>query len=258
MSTCRALLRIAFGVALVGLSACVRAEVPFAPLTVLAASSLTESLQSVGAAWHAGGNGVVTFSFDATSKMAKQVDAGAPADAFFSADPEWMDYLDRRGRLAPGSRVTLLGNELVAVVGVEAAFVPGSASDLAHPSVEHLALAGENVPAGRYGRAALANLGVWESVAGRVVSGDNVRTTLGWVAGGEAEVGVVYATDARVEPGVKIAFTFPASSHPTIAYEAAALAGSTRADDAQRFLSFCRSAEARALFAAAGFLPAPS
>lgn len=234
-----------------------RADAPSRPLTVLAASSLTESLQRVGDAWKGKGNGAVTFSFDASSKLAKQVEGGVPADLFFAADLEWMDHLDGKGLLAPHSRVVLLGNALVAVVRADAPFVPPDARGLASPAVSRLALAGENVPAGKYARAALRSAGAWDAVEDRVVVGDNVRTTLGWVASGEADAGVVYATDARVEPKVKVAFTFPASSHPAIVYPAAALRSSAHVDDAKRFLAFCQSPEAKAIFASAGFLPAP-
>lgn len=258
MITRRLLVLAVLLLALFGAPTRPRAEVPAAPLTVLAAASLTESLQKVGAAWQAKGNGTVTFSFDASSRLAKQVQGGVPADAFFSADLEWLDFLDQKGLVVPGSRVVLLGNTLVAVVGTDSTFVPASARDLADPAIRDLALAGEYVPAGKYARAALRSLGAWDAVKARVVTGDNVRATLAWVAGGEAEAAVVYATDAKVEPRARVAFTFPPGSHPAIVYPAAALKGSTHVEDAKRFLAFCQSAEAQAVFAAAGFLPAPS
>ncbi len=223
-------------------------------LTVLAASSLTEVLPRVAAAWKGAGGGEVTFLFDATSRLAKQIEAGVPGDAFFSADLEWMDYLDQRGLLAPGTRGALLGNQMVLVVPTGATWVPGSPPDLAAPSLKHLALAGENVPAGKYARAALQAAGVWDAIKDRVVSGDTVRTSLAWVARGEAEAGAVYTTDARVEPKVKVAFTFPDGSHPPIVYPAAALKSSAHTKDATSFLTFCRSWEAKGIFEAAGFV----
>lgn len=228
------------------------------PVVVLAASSLTETLQKVGAAWTAKGRPAVTFSFDASSKLAKQVEAGAPADAFFSADADWMDYLEGKGLIDASSRVNLLGNALVAVLPANSGVGVSRVEDLAKPEIAHLALAGENVPAGKYGRAALTALGAWDAVRTRVVSGDNVRTVLGWVASGEAEAGVVYRTDARVEPRVKVAFTFPASSHPPIVYPMAVLRGAAHAKEAADFLAYCRSAEGMAVFTAAGFLPPPA
>jgi molybdate transport system substrate-binding protein len=235
------------------------ASAPAAALTVLAASSLTDVLPKVAAAWQAEGNGAVTVSFDASSRLAKQVEAGAAADLFFSADSDWMDTLEAAGHLAPGTRVDLLGNTLVVVVGANAAGarIPADAAALATPAITHLALAGENVPAGKYGRTALRSLGVWNAVQARVVSGDNVRTALGWVATGEADAAIVYGTDAKAEPRVKVAFTLPAGTHPAIDYPAAVLANAAHPADAARFLTFCRSPEAGALFAAAGFLPPP-
>jgi len=227
-------------------------------LTVLAASSLTESLQKVGESWTAAGHSKVTFSFDASSRLAKQVEAGAPADLFFSADQEWMDYVVTRGLVDPATRVDLLGNTLVVVVPAASTLSVTSAADLGRAEVKHLALAGESVPAGKYARAALGALGGWDAVKDRVVSGDNVRTTLAWVAGGEAEAGVVYATDARIEPRVKVVWTVPASAHPPIVYPAAVVKSSEQATEAAAFLAFCRSEAGRAVFTAAGFTPAPT
>ena len=227
-------------------------------VVVLAASSLTESLQKVATAWTAHGHPAVTFSFDASSRLAKQVEAGAPADAYVAADTDWMDHLDSRGLIRTDTRVNLLGNTLVAVVPGPSSGLMGSAADLRKPEITHLALAGENVPAGRYGRAALTSLGVWDAVKTRVVNGDNVRTVLGWVATGEADAGIVYLTDARVEPKVTVAFTFPATSHPPIVYPAAVLTGAAHAQDAADFLTYCASAEGMAVFTAAGFTTAPA
>lgn len=241
---------------LVGLTAkCGAARDP--GLLVLGASSLTESLQRAGAAWTAHGNPNVQFSFDASSRLAKQVEAGVPADVFLSADQEWMDYLAIRGLIDASTRLELLGNSLVAVIGSNSTLALQSAVDLGKPEIRRLALGGENVPVGRYARAALTHVGVWQSAQGRVVNGENVRTVLGWVANGDADAGVVYATDARVDPRVKVAFTFPAATHPAIVYPGAVLKSSTRAADAAAFLAFCRSAEGRAIFEAAGFSAAP-
>jgi molybdate transport system substrate-binding protein len=227
-------------------------------LVVLAASSLTESLQKAGTAWTAKGHPKVTFSFDASSRLAKQVESGVSADAFVSADLEWMDYLDGKGLIDKATRTNLLGNSLVAIVAATSPLALTAPADLAKPEVKHLALGGENVPVGKYGRAALTNLKVWDGVKDRVVNGDNVRTVLGWVATGEADAGIVYTTDAKVEPKVKVAFTFPDSSHPPIVYPAAVTKGATHAKDAADFLAFCKSTDGMAIFAAAGFTPAPA
>jgi molybdate transport system substrate-binding protein len=196
---------------------------------------------------------VVAFHFGASSRLARQIEAGAPADLFFSADAAWMDYLAQRGRLAPGSRVDLLRNALVVVVPRDARWVPTGPADLAAPEMSRLALAGEAVPAGRYARTALQTSGVWPTVQARVVVGDDVRAALAWAARGEASAAVVYATDARVEPRVRVAFAFASESHPTIVYPAAVMAASRRPAEARRFLAFCQGPEARAIFAAQGF-----
>lgn len=215
-------------------------------LTVFAAASLTDALPDVADAWVAGGGQPVSFTFDSSSKLAKQLASGQPADVFFSADAAWMDDVAGKGLIDPETRVDLLGNALVLVV-------PAGAPDVGLADVERLAMAGENVPAGRYGRAALRSQGAWDAVSPRVVSGDDVRTALGWVATGEADAGVVYATDARAEPRVRVASTFPAGSHPPIVYPAAVVTASDQREDAGHFLAFCASDAGMDLFRAAGF-----
>ncbi|MEQ1500962.1 MAG: molybdate ABC transporter substrate-binding protein [Myxococcota bacterium] len=226
-------------------------------LTGLAASSLTEVLPKVAEAWKKHGGADLVFSFDSSSKLAKQVEAGAPADLVLFADRETMDGLDGKGLLAPETRRDLLGNTLVVVVPANATWVPTSVAELSSPTLTHLALAGENVPAGKYARAALAGA-EWSALEPKVVTGDNVRTTLAWVARGEAEAGVVYATDAKAEPKVKLAFAFPDDSHPPIVYPGAAVAASTHPTEAAAFLAFCASADGMAIFTAAGFTPPPA
>jgi molybdate transport system substrate-binding protein len=227
-------------------------------LTGLAASSLTDVLPAVVASWKEHGGTDVTFSFDSSSRLARQVEAGAPVDVVFFADEDTMNGLDAGGLLATGTRRDLVGNTLVVVVSAAATWIPAAAADLESPSLTHLALAGENVPAGRYGRAALAAAGVWTAVEPKVVTGDNVRTALAWVTRGEAEAGVVYATDAKAEAKVKLAFAFPGDSHPPIVYPAAAIATSTDPQEAAAFVAYCATPEAQALFAEAGFTPPPS
>ena len=223
------------------------------PLTVLAASSMTESLQQVAAAWEADGNPPVRFSFDASSRLARQVEAGAPADVYVSADQAWMDYLEAAGRIVPGSRRVLVGNQLVAVVRAHEARQPLRAQDLLVGEGGRLALAGESVPAGRYARAALQHVGAWEALEGRVVNADNVRVALGWVASGEADAGIVYATDAQSEQRVRVAFTFPPASHPPIEYAVAVLMQSVHSADATRFTQYILDDHAKAIFRSAGF-----
>jgi molybdate transport system substrate-binding protein len=224
-----------------------------ASIEVFAAASLTDVLPRVADAWRGASGATATFSFESSSTLAKAVESGQPADVFVAADVDWMDYLDEAGLLVPGSRRDLAGNRLVAVVPVGAAQAPTSATDLTNADAwPRLAMAGDNVPAGKYGRAALASAGVWDAVAARVVRGANVRAALTWVATGEAEVGVVYATDALAEPKVRVALTFPRDAHPPIVYPAAVLA-TADAPRASSFLAFCEGPVAKQIFADAGF-----
>lgn len=225
-----------------------------AELLVLAAASLTDALPAVAEAWTARTGVRVRFSFAATSRLAPQAIEGAPADLFFSADRSWMDWLVERGGVREGSIRDFLENDLVAVVPAGRP-VPDGPRALA--SVSRLALAGENVPAGRYAEEALRSTGVWDAVRNRVVRGGSVRGTLEWVARGEADAGIVYGTDAVAQPDVRVAFTFPAGSHQPIRYPAAVLARSRRPDLARDFLDFAGGPEAAALFRSAGFLTGP-
>ena len=197
-------------------------------IVVLAAASMTDVLPAVAKAWSELGHPEVRFSFDATSRLARQIEAGIPADLFVSADLEWMDFLSRQGLIRDGARVDLAGNSLVAIVPSISTLSVRGPPDLVGPAVKRLALGFESVPAGKYGRAALARAGVWQELSARVVTGANVRSVLAWVARGEAEAGVVYATDAHSEPRVRIAFVFAADSHPPIVYSAAVLRDSSR------------------------------
>jgi molybdate transport system substrate-binding protein len=226
-----------------------------AELTVYAASSLTDVLPRAVEAWRESADGAppVTYSFESSSRLAKQVAAGAPADLLITADRESMDTVS--ALLLAGSRRDLLGNALVVVVPADAAEVPRGAAELR--GISRLALGAESVPAGRYARAALASEGVWTELEAKVVSGDNVRTTLAWVGRGEADAGVVYATDAAAEPAVRVAFTFPEGSHPPIVYPAAVVAGSERPEEAQDLLTFLASPAGQAVFAAEGFRGPP-
>jgi molybdate transport system permease protein len=220
-------------------------------LLVLAASSLADVLPAVAEAWRTQGGAEVRFSFDATSRLAPQAFRGAPGDLFFSADRAWMDWLLERGGVAPASLRDFLGNELVAVVPVGAT-IPVVPEDLA--SFARLALAGENVPAGRYARDALEAAGVWERLEGRIVRGGSVRGTLEWVARGEVDAGVVYRTDALSEQDVVLAFAFPTESYRPIRYPVGLLATSSHPGLAREFLDFSAGPGGREVFARAGFV----
>lgn len=220
-------------------------------ILVLAASSLTDVLPAVGEGWTRATGVPVRFSFDATSRLAPQALEGAPADVFFSADETWMSWLRDRNGVDPASITSFLGNELVVVVPASSPS-PGGPEGLA--GLSRLALAGENVPAGRYSREALEASGVWERVAGSVVRGGSVRGTLEWVARGEVDAGIVYRTDAQVQPAVRVAFAFPQGSHRPVRYPAAVLSRSRRKELATAFLAYAAGAEARTVFQAAGFV----
>ncbi|MHB2168073.1 molybdate ABC transporter substrate-binding protein [Alsobacter sp. R-9] len=226
------------------------------PLAVYAAASLSTALEGIAADWKARTGKGVTLSFAASSAVARQVEQGAPADLVLTADIDWMDWMQQRGLVRADSRVTLLGNTLVLVAPADkethVAIGPGFA--LAQALGDgRLAMADVTaVPAGRYGRAALETLGVWSSVANRVVQAENVRAALLFVARGEAPLGIVYRTDASPEPRVRIVGTFPETSHPPILYPMAAVSAS-RHPDAAAFAEFLRGPRAKARFEAEGF-----
>ena len=226
---------------------------PDSSLLVLAASSLADVLPRLADAWRRAGGAEVRFSFGATSRLAVQALQSSSADAFFAADLEWMDWLEERATVREGKAMAIAGNELVVVM-------PADASPLASPAdlarFPRIALAGENVPAGRYARAALEVTGVWGEVADKVVRGGSVRGALEWVARGEVPVGIVYRTDAAAEPGVRVAFTFEASSHPPILYWAAPLSASDTPESTDSFLRFVVGEEGQAIVGASGFAQA--
>jgi molybdate transport system substrate-binding protein len=226
-------------------------------LTVFGAASLTNVLEEAGRAYTASTGVPVRFSFAASSALAKQVQSGAPADVFVSADQEWMDYLATRNLIQPATRRDIVGNSLVLVAPadskVELKIAPGFA--LASSLGERGRIAtGDpaSVPVGKYARAALTSLKVWQDVENRIIPADNVRTALNFVARGEAPLGIVYATDARAESRVRVVDAFPAATHGPIRYPAAAIVGAIA--DATDFLAFLSSEPARQIFDRAGFI----
>lgn len=229
------------------------------PVTVFAAASLTDALANAGKAYKAKTGDDVAFSFAGSSVLAKQIDASGGADIFISADSGWMDYLEKRGRIEAATRNALLGNHLVLIAPKAA---PATLAIAPHfPLMKaleggRLAVADtDTVPAGRYAREALTALGVWDAASAHLASAENVRVALAYVARGEAPLGIVYRTDALVEPAVRIIGTFPDSSHAPIVYPAALIKGARAG--AARFLAFLTTAPARALFEKAGFTVLP-
>lgn len=224
-------------------------------ITVFAAASLTNALEEVSKGFTEAGGAPVKLSFAASSVLARQIESGAQADVFVSADLEWMDYLEQRKLIQTASRKNLLGNRLVLIA-------PAASTTTLKltPGVNLLAALGdgrlatgevETVPAGRYAKAALTQLGVWDSIAPRIAGAENVRAALAFVARGEAPLGIVYATDARAEPRVRIVDVFPESSHPPIVYPIALTAGAAPA--AQAYLRYVGGDEARKIFERYGF-----
>jgi molybdate transport system substrate-binding protein len=227
-------------------------------LLVFAAASLTEVLEEIGKEYQAKTGKPVKFSFTASSALARQIEAGARADLFVSADLEWMDYLAERKLIATESRRNVAGNRLAMIAPadsnvridiVDGLDLRGALGDgrlaIADPDI---------VPAGRYAKAALEALHGWSGVSDRLARAENVRVALAYVASGEAPLGVVYETDARIEPRVRIVGTFPTASHPPIRYPAAltTIAGS----GAKEFLDFLGSPQALAAFTRHGFIAA--
>ena len=223
---------------------------------VLAAASLQESLSAAADAWAKAGYERPTLSFAASSALARQILAGAPADLFVSADEAWMDTVAKGGGIVPASRRALLTNELVLVAPVTSArpvAIRAGFPLAAWLGAGKLAMGDPSaVPAGLYGREALTRLGVWDGVSGKVARAENVRAALALVERGEAPYGIVYRTDALVSKAVKVVGIFPAASHRPIVYPAALLA-SARSPEAGAFLRFLSSPTAQAIFHRYGF-----
>lgn len=225
-------------------------------VTIFAAASLTEALTEIGDLYAKAGHARPTFNFAGSSTLARQIEQGAQADLFFSADEPWMDYVAERNLIDPATRISLLSNTLVLAAPADKPFTidvkPGF--DLAGAlQGGKLSLADpDSVPAGKYAKAALVSLGAWDSVQKFVVRSDNVRSALRFVESGDAAAGIVYRTDAIASQKVKVAGTFPESSHPKISYPVAVLKG-PNAKAAKAFEKFLKSPQAKAVFKKRGF-----
>src|SRR5688572_5250388 len=226
------------------------------PLVVFAAASLTDVLQQIGPLYTKQSHVPVKFSFAASSALAKQIESGAQVDVFFSADQDWMNYLQQHRLINPATRKDLLGNRLALIAPkdskVSLKLERGAKLRAALGADGRLATGDpDSVPVGKYAKAALTHLDLWSAMEPRLVRADNVRVALMYVARGEAPLGIVYATDAAVEPDVRIVDVFPESSHAPILYPVAAT--SRASADAASFLTFLRSEGARAIFTRSGF-----
>jgi molybdate transport system substrate-binding protein len=252
----RTLVRTLAPFAMLCLVGCGAVEDARKPLVVLAASSLQEALEAEAQAWAAPDHPHPTLAFAASSALARQVESGAPADLFLSADEAWMNTVEKAGALKAGTRRDLLTNSIVLIAPASS----NAAIDLANAATldaaigqGKLAMADPDaVPAGKYGRAALQHLGLWDKLANQVVRAENVRAALALVESGEAPLGIVYATDAAASAKVRVVTTFPAGSYLPIRYPVAVLATS-RNPQAASFEQFLESDRGRAIFARYGF-----
>jgi molybdate transport system substrate-binding protein len=227
-------------------------------VVVFAAASTTNALNEIAELYAARKLGRIKSSFASSSTLAKQIESGAPADLFLSADLKWMDYLEEKNLIVKESRFDLLSNRIVLIVPAGSAVkqinvTPGLVLTAVLGTDGRLAIGDpEHVPAGRYGRKALETLGAWDQVKDRLAPMKDVRAALVLVERAEAPLGLVYSTDAAISRKVRVAGDFPADSHPPIVYPVAAVSGGKIAE-AKQFLDFLRSPEARAVFGKYGF-----
>jgi molybdate transport system substrate-binding protein len=233
---------------------------PAETVDVFAAASLKEAVDEAGAAYLARTGVKVRATYASSAQLAKQIDQGAPADLFISADTEWMDWAAKRNLIAPGSRRIIASNTLVLVAPKDSKLQTihiGRGVPLAKLAGDGRIAVGDvaSVPAGIYAKDALHHLGVWDSVKDRLAPAENVRGALAYVARGEAPLGIVYATDAKAEPKVKVIGVFPENSHAPIVYPAAAVRASKRAGGATGFIAFLAGREGQAVLRKHGFGP---
>ncbi len=222
-------------------------------ITVFAAASLTDALKEIAAPYEKSTGDKVRFHFAASSTLAQQIHAGAPADLFFSADEAKMDALAVAGLILKDTRRNLLGNSLV-VITAQGGPVISNAADLTLPSIKYVALGDPKaVPAGVYAKTWLEKAGLWDKVRTKVIPADHVRAAMAVVEAGNAEVGVIYKTDAAISKKIKIAFEIPAADGPTITYPAAVLSDSRNKDSARKFLAHLAGRQADETFAKFGF-----
>lgn len=225
-------------------------------LTVFAAASMKNALDDINTAYTTKSGVKITVSYGPSSGLARQIEQGAPADIFISADTDWMDYAISKKNVSESSRINLLGNSIVLIAPKDSKIDNvsiGRGFDLAKFAGDGKIATGDikSVPVGKYAKAALEKLGSWQAAEPKFAMADNVRAALTLVARGEAALGIVYSTDAKVEPGVKIVGTFPADSHPAIVYPVAAT--TTAKPEASDYLAFLRSTAAKNILEKYGF-----
>lgn len=226
-----------------------------ATIRVSAAASLMDVLRDIGGRYENESGDSVLFNFGASSMLARQIEEGAPADLFLSADELKMDQLQQRGLIVKKSRRSILSNTLVIVIPSDSSLKIASPRDLADPGIRNVAVAApQTVPAGIYAKEYLRKLKVWDRITYKIIPTDNVRSALAAVESGNVETGIVYKTDALISRAVKIAYEVPAAEGPKISYPAAVLADSRQQAAAQRFLDYLQSDSARQIFRRYGFI----
>jgi molybdate transport system substrate-binding protein len=224
-------------------------------ILVSAAASLTDVLKEIGAAFQLNSKHTVKFNFGPSSALARQIEEGAPADMFFSADLPQMDHLDKQGLLEPGTRKNLVSNQLVIIAPADSKLALTSANDLLKPAVKRVALAEPTaVPVGVYASKYLAEEGLWDKVKAKIVPVQDARATLAAVESGNVDAGLVYKTDAAVAKKVKVVFHVPAGKAPKIVYPIAVVRESKRKQAARDFINYLQSAAAADAFKHHGFV----
>jgi molybdate transport system substrate-binding protein len=224
-----------------------------AQVTVFAAASLTEALKQIAAAYEKSSGDKIVFNFAASGVLARQIQAGAPAEIFFSADEAQLDIVAAKGLLVPGSRRNLLGNSLVLVTGPENANIH-SPSDLTNAAVQRIALGDpKTVPAGTYAKSYLEKIGCWSALQPKIIPCENVRAVLAVIESGNADAGFIYQSDAAISKKAKVAYEVPVADAPKIVYPAALVKTAQPSDAAAKFLSYLSSDSAAGVFRAFGF-----
>ena len=229
-----------------------------AEIHVFAAASLTDALKEIAVDYEKKTGDKLQFNFAASSVLARQIEEGAPADIFFSADEAKMDGIDKKGLLLAGTRKSLLSNSLVIVVPTDSQLILKSAKDLTAPEIKKIAV-GEpkTVPVGVYAKAYLEKLGVWEQVSAKIIPTENVRASLAAVESGNVEAGIVYKTDALISKKVKIAFEVPSAEGPVISYPVAIIKDRKAPQETKAVLEFMESKSAAGMFEKFGFIVKP-
>ena len=247
--------KIPFVCLMMGFVACLTTTLRAANINVFAAASLTESLKEIASAYEKQSGDKVVFNFGASSMLARQIEAGAPADIFFSADEAKMDGLARHGHVLAETRRSPLSNSLVFVVAAGSSIRIAGARDLLNASIRVVALAEpQSVPAGIYAKEYLRSVGVWSDVIDKVVPTENVRAAMAAVEAGNADAAIVYKTDAAISSQVKVALEIAPAEGPKISYPVAVLTHAPQLDAARRFVDYLTSAPALDVFRSHGFV----